>query len=45
MARFTRGQADAGDSNATIAKQLGMNLTTVAAAPARDPERSVGAGH
>ena len=30
MARFIREQADAGDSNATIAKQLGMNLTTVA---------------
>ena len=30
MARFIREQADAGDSNATIARQLGMNLTTVA---------------
>ena len=30
MARLIRAQVDAGDSNATIAKQLGMNLTTVA---------------
>jgi ParB family transcriptional regulator, chromosome partitioning protein len=30
MARFIRAQVDAGDSNATIARQLGMNLTTVA---------------
>ncbi|MDH5578652.1 MAG: ParB/RepB/Spo0J family partition protein, partial [Betaproteobacteria bacterium] len=30
MARFIRAQVDAGDSNATIAKQLGMNLTAVA---------------
>ena len=30
MARFIRAQADAGASNATIARQLGMNLTTVA---------------
>ena len=30
LARFIRGQVDAGDSNATIARQLGMNLTTVA---------------
>ncbi len=30
LARFIRAQADAGDSNATIAMQLGMNLTTVA---------------
>jgi ParB family chromosome partitioning protein len=30
LARFIRGQVDAGDSNATIAKQLGMNLTAVA---------------
>ena len=30
LARFIRVQVDAGDSNATIAKQLGMNLTTVA---------------
>lgn len=30
LARFIRAQVDAGDSNATIAKQLGMNLTTVA---------------
>ncbi len=30
LARFIRAQADAGDSNATIAKQLGMNLTAVA---------------
>lgn len=30
MARFIREQVDAGDSNATIARQLGMNLTTVA---------------
>ena len=29
MARFIRAQVDAGDSNATIARQLGMNLTTV----------------
>lgn len=30
IARFIRGQVDAGESNATIARQLGMNLTTVA---------------
>ncbi len=30
MARLIRAQVDAGDSNATIARQLGMNLTTVA---------------
>lgn len=30
LARFIRAQVDAGDSNATIAKRLGMNLTTVA---------------
>ena len=30
MARFIRAQIDAGDSSATIARQLGMNLTTVA---------------
>ena len=30
MARFIREQVDSGDSNATIARQLGMNLTTVA---------------
>lgn len=30
LARFIRGRVEAGDSNATIAKQLGMNLTTVA---------------
>ena len=30
LARFIRAQVDAGDSNATIAKELGMNLTTVA---------------
>ena len=30
MARFIRAQVDAGDSNATIAGQLCMNLTTVA---------------
>jgi ParB family chromosome partitioning protein len=30
MARFISEQVDAGDSNATIARQLGMNLTTVA---------------
>ncbi|HEY8706380.1 MAG TPA: ParB/RepB/Spo0J family partition protein [Burkholderiaceae bacterium] len=30
LAGFIRAQADAGDSNATIAKQLGMNLTAVA---------------
>ena len=30
LARFIREQVDAGESNATIARQLGMNLTTVA---------------
>jgi ParB family chromosome partitioning protein len=30
LARFIRGRVNAGDSNATIAKRLGMNLTTVA---------------
>jgi ParB family chromosome partitioning protein len=30
LARFIRAQVDAGDSNATIAKQLGMNLRAVA---------------
>lgn len=30
LARFIKGQADAGDSNAAISKRLGMNLTTVA---------------
>ncbi len=30
LAKFIRVQVDAGDSNATIAKQLGMNLTAVA---------------
>ena len=30
LARFIRGKVDEGDSNATIAKRLGMNLTTVA---------------
>ncbi|MBK6470523.1 MAG: ParB/RepB/Spo0J family partition protein [Betaproteobacteria bacterium] len=30
LARFIRAQAVAGDSNATIARQLGMNLTAVA---------------
>jgi ParB family transcriptional regulator, chromosome partitioning protein len=30
LARFVRAQVDAGDSNATIARQLGMNLTAVA---------------
>ena len=30
MARFIRAQVGAGDSNATVARQLGMNLTTVA---------------
>ena len=30
IARFIRQQVDAGDSKATIARQLGMNLTTVA---------------
>lgn len=30
LARFIRAQVDAGDSNATIARQLGMNLTGVA---------------
>ena len=30
LARFIRGQVDAGDSNAVIARQLGMNLTAVA---------------
>ena len=30
MAKFIRERVDCGDSNATIAKQLGINLTTVA---------------
>ncbi len=30
LARFIRGRVNAGDSNATVAKRLGMNLTTVA---------------
>lgn len=30
LAHFIRGQAQAGESNATIARRLGMNLTTVA---------------
>ncbi len=30
MAKFIRERVDCGDSNATIAKQLGMNLTTAA---------------
>jgi len=30
LASFIRAQVDAGDSNATIARQLGMNLTAVA---------------
>ena len=30
LARFIRAQVDAGDSNTTIARQLGMNLTAVA---------------
>ncbi len=30
LARFIRAQVDAGDSNGTIARQLGMNLTAVA---------------
>jgi ParB family transcriptional regulator, chromosome partitioning protein len=30
LARFIRAQVDAGDLNATIARQLGMNLTAVA---------------
>ena len=30
MARFIREQVDSGDSNAIVARQLGMNLTTVA---------------
>ena len=30
VARFIRAQVDAGDSNTTIARQLGMNLTAVA---------------
>ena len=30
LARFIRGQVDTGDSNATIARQLGMTLTAVA---------------
>ena len=30
LARFIRAQVDAGDSHAAVAKQLGMNLTTVA---------------
>ncbi len=29
-ARFIQGRVDAGDSNTTVAKRLGMNLTTVA---------------
>jgi ParB family chromosome partitioning protein len=30
LARFIRARVDAGDSNATVARRLGMNLTTVA---------------
>ena len=30
LARFIRGRVDLGDSNATVAERLGMNLTTVA---------------
>jgi ParB family transcriptional regulator, chromosome partitioning protein len=30
LARFIKGQVDTGESNASIAKRLGMNLTTVA---------------
>lgn len=30
LARFIRGQMDAGDSQTTIARQLGVNLTTIA---------------
>ena len=30
LARFIKGRSEAGESNATIAKRLGMNLTTVA---------------
>lgn len=30
MARFIRGRIDAGDSNTTVAKSLGLDLTTVA---------------
>ena len=30
LARFIRAQVDSGDTNATIARQLGMNLTAVA---------------
>ena len=30
LARFIRGRVDAGDSNARVARRLGMNLTTVA---------------
>lgn len=30
LARFIKGRVDAGDSNATIAKRLGMDLTSVA---------------
>jgi ParB family chromosome partitioning protein len=30
LARFIRRRVDAGDSNATVARRLGMNLTTVA---------------
>lgn len=30
LARFIRAQVDAGDTNASIARQLGMNLTSVA---------------
>lgn len=30
IARFIKGRVDAGESNATIAKRIGMNLTSVA---------------
>lgn len=30
LARFIRGRIDAGDSNSTVAKALGLDLTTVA---------------
>jgi ParB family chromosome partitioning protein len=30
IARFIKGRVDAGESNATVAKRIGMNLTSVA---------------
>ena len=41
MAEFIREQVDSGDSNATIARQLGMNLTTVGADTHRDRTREI----